>query len=394
MPAPKIADQHNWNVLYVCSTAEHGGANIQLMEMLKKINLSRYKPLIITPPPEKGTLLASFEALGVRLERLKMSIISAKLYNPVRLAKFCPGVIIDVVHIIKLIQRKHIELVHVNAANALAAGIASKLCGVPCVWQVHEILTPKIVRFIVNSLIVLLANKIVVISKPVAKVFPHWAQRKIEIIHDGVDVEKFHPAISGLQIRKELGIPSESPVIGMVGRFVPRKGHRFFLKACAKVAEQFPEAHFVMVGQTFPAYANYLEEIRQLVDDLDLSSKMHFAFWRTDMPEVTASLNIAVLASTLPEGFGLVMIEAMAMGKPVVATKVGGVTDIVTEDVGCLVPPSDDQAMASAFIELLSDKEMSKRRGEAGRKRILNDFTSGRAASQMEKVYHSLLKLN
>lgn len=96
----------------------------------------------------------------------------------------------------------------------------------------------------------------------------------------------------------------------------------------------------------------------------------------------------------MPEGFGLVMIEAMAMGKPVVATKIGGVTDIVTKDVGYLVPPRDDQAMASAFIELLSDKEMSKRRGEAGRKRILSHFTLGKSATQMEKVYHSLLKVD
>lgn len=323
-----------------------------------------------------------------------MNVISAKLYHPVKLTKYYAGIISDVVRIIKLIQKRQIALMHINAANVLAAGIASKLYGIPCVWQVHEILTPRIVGYIVNLLISLMADRIVVISQPIAKTFPSWAQRKIEVIHNGVDVEKFHPAISGLRIRKELGIPSESPVIGMVGRFVPRKGHRIFIKACAKVAEKYPDAHFIMVGQTFPAYANYLEKIKQLVGELELSSKMHFSFWRTDIPEVTASLNIAVLASTMPEGFGLVMIEAMAMGKPVVATKIGGVTDIVTKDVGYLVPPRDDQAMASAFIELLSDKEMSKRRGEAGRKRILSHFTLGKSATQMEKVYHSLLKVD
>lgn len=177
----------------------------------------------------------------------------------------------------------------------------------------------------------------------------------------------------------------------MVGRFVPRKGHPCFVMACARVAQTCPEAHFIMVGQTFPAYVKYLDEIQQLVEILGLSSKMHFAFWRTDMPEVIAALDIVVLTSTLPEGFGLVLIEAMAMGKPVVATEVGGVTDIVTEDVGCLVPPSDDQAVALALLDLLSDEEMAKSRGEAGRRRVLKDFTSRRVASRMEQVYQSLL---
>jgi len=364
------------------------------MEMLKKLDLSRYRPLIITPPPQENTSSAPFEEMGLRVEQANMSVITSKLYDPVNFARFWPGVIGDVRHIIQLMKADHVDLVHVNAANALAGGIAAKLCKAPCVWQVHEILTPRIVGSIVNSLIALLADRIVVISQPVAKAFPTWAQRKIEVIHDGVDIDKFHPAISGSRIREGLGIPSESPVIGMVGRFVPRKGHRFFAMACAKVAKRYPEAHFVMVGQTFPEYAKYLGEIQQLVGRLGLSSKMHFAFWRTDMPEVTAALDIIVLASILPEGFGLVLIEGMAMGKPVVASKVGGVTDIVTDDVGYLVPPGDDQAIASALTDLLSDREMAKRLGEAGRRRVLRHFTSERIASQMEQVYQSLLDPN
>lgn len=378
-------------VVYICSTAEHSGANIQLLEMLKKMNGWENKPLVMTPPIEEGSLPAAFEKLGLRVERLRMSVINAKLRDPLEFGRFCTGIIKDLVKFTRYFQKANLELVHINAANIMACGIAARICGKACVWQIHEILTPVVVRRIVYFLIALIAHKIVTISVPVAKAFPTWAQKKIKVVHDGVDIERFQPSISGAEIREEFGIPVEAPVIGMVGRFVPRKGHRLFIRSCAMVAKAYPEVHFILVGQKFPAYASYLQEINQLAGSLGLSPKMHFVYWHLDVPKIIAAFNIAVLASTLPEGFGLVLIEAMAMGKPVVATKVGGVIDIVTEDVGYLVPPEDEQAMSTALANLLADEKMAERMGQAGRKRVLKHFTSDQSASRMEQVYRSLL---
>jgi glycosyltransferase involved in cell wall biosynthesis len=171
-----------------------------------------------------------------------------------------------------------------------------------------------------------------------------------------------------------------------IGRFVAEKGHRHLLEAAARIERTKPGAHWVLVG------AGELEaSLKHQARGLGLESRVHFTGWRDDIPEVLAVSDVFVLPSE-SEGFGRVVVEAMAMARPVVATAVGGVPEIVQDgQTGILVPPSDPAALADAVRSLLDDPARASRLGAAGRARAESRFTLTAHVDGVERVYAEVL---
>jgi len=182
--------------------------------------------------------------------------------------------------------------------------------------------------------------------------------------------------------RKELGLPTEGPVIGTVGRLVPIKGHVWLLQAAPQVLAEFPGACFVFIGG-----GPLLEELKRLAEELGISRRVVFLGPRLDVPECLAALDVFALPS-LNEGMGRVLIEAMAVGVPVVATRVGGIPDIVADRVtGLLVPPQDEKALASALLDLLRDPHRRRAYGEAARRSVDDRFDVTSMVKEIERLY-------
>jgi glycosyltransferase involved in cell wall biosynthesis len=183
-------------------------------------------------------------------------------------------------------------------------------------------------------------------------------------------------------VRHGWGIDHDTPLIGVVGRLEPEKGHSFLLHAALLLKDSFPKARFVIVG------GGPLESrLRKQCRSLGIEDRVVFAGFRRDLGRVYAAIDIPVVPS-LMEPFGNVALEAMAAGKPVVASAVGGLLEsIIDGETGLLVPACDPETLAGALASLMRDARFARQLGEAGRKRVAEHFTAVRVADQVEEIY-------
>ncbi|HZK67405.1 MAG TPA: glycosyltransferase family 4 protein, partial [Chloroflexota bacterium] len=194
----------------------------------------------------------------------------------------------------------------------------------------------------------------------------------------------------GLRVRVELGIPLEAPLVLTVGRLTEQKGLTHLLEAMAIVLRRLPEARLLVVGDAQDGREEYKQSLLALHQSLGLGDRVIFTGVRPDVPALMRAADLFTMAS-LWEGFGLVFLEAMAAGKPVVATRVSAVPEVVADGVtGLLVPPADPPAMAEAMAALLSDPERARSMGEAGLVRLRDNFSEEKMVDSLEKLYYRL----
>jgi len=201
---------------------------------------------------------------------------------------------------------------------------------------------------------------------------------RIMVVGNGVDLRKFDPRSiepERRRIRDELGLPQGAAVVGAVGRLVREKGFVELVQAMPRVLEVEPQARLVIVGDALPSDRRSVKErLLELVESLKLNDKVVFTGLRYDMPELLSAMDLFVLPS-YREGMPLVLLEAMAMARPAVATRVRGCREVVVDgETGILVPPREVPVLADAIVRLLVDKELARRMGVAGRKRVEERF--------------------
>jgi glycosyltransferase involved in cell wall biosynthesis len=211
---------------------------------------------------------------------------------------------------------------------------------------------------------------------------------KVISVPTGVDLEQFDPLRGdGEAVRKELGIAKDIPLIGMVAVLRSWKGHRLFLEAVPLVLEKVPQARFLIVGDG-PQEGN----IQRWIEEMGLKEMVVMTGHREDIPEVLAALDVVVSASTAAEGVPQVLVQALAMKKPVVATDVGGVGEIIRDrETGLLVPPGNPKALAEAALAILSNPEVANALGRQGRELVERSYRLEKMLDHIEAVYQDLI---
>ena len=204
---------------------------------------------------------------------------------------------------------------------------------------------------------------------------------KFTVIHSGVDLTAFSDArINAPAMREMLGIPPEAFVVGTAGRLTPIKGQRYLLEAAAVISARKPDLFFVFLGD-----GELAPELGKMATSLGIKNSM-FVGWRQDVPEVMSTFDIFVLPS-LNEGMGKVLVEAMALGKPIVASDVGGIPDLVIHNHnGLLVPPADVEGLVNSINLLLHDPIKRKEMGDRG-KVIAADYSAEAMIQKIDRLY-------
>lgn len=228
--------------------------------------------------------------------------------------------------------------------------------------------------------------------------------RPVELVYYGADPRQFDPErADGLRVRKELGLAPERPVVGLVAHFYPPlppgpwtpvplwnrgvKGHETLLRAVPYVREEFPEAMFILVGKGWGREGErYKAEVEDMARALGVGDAVVFTGFRSDIPDVLAAVDVAVQCS-LSENLGGT-IEALLMGRPTVATAVGGMVDaIIDHETGLLVPADDPPALAGAIRALLRDPAWARDLGQRGREWALQNFTIAKTVDDLDRIY-------
>jgi glycosyltransferase involved in cell wall biosynthesis len=384
-------------VVFVQPTSEVGGSDIALYRLVAHLDRSVYQPIVVVP--REGPLTQKFRRAGVRVvvqPMAQLRSVRRPLYQLGYLLRFWPSVL----RLSLLLRREQASIVHSNSLYCLQGAWASLFAGVPHVWHIREIPdAPPPVRTLLLAMAVGLSARVVAMTDAVAAMFDDGAGRrnaKVTIVPDGIDLAAFHPGRDGARIRRDLNIAPDAPVAGFVARLDPWKGADVFVRAAAAAAGRLPNARFIVCGGEIPGYESHAAGLARLASDLHLDGRIDFTGWRytvDDIPDVMAALDVLVHTSVRPEPFGLVLIEAMATAKPVVAARQGGVPEVVDAGVtGLLVEPGDWRGVAEAMLDVLGDTSRAAAMGAAGRARAEERFEMRDYIRRIEALYSTILQ--
>ena len=211
-------------------------------------------------------------------------------------------------------------------------------------------------------------------------------------IHNGLDPAQMKVTREPREIRAELGVPANARLVGIVGNIKPWKGQEVVVRAMAKLRDEFPDVVCLLIGDTSPDDMQYRVSVTALIGELGLSGRVLITGFKQDIANYVNALEMQIHASILPEPFGRVLLEAMALEKPVIASGDGAVPEILVDGVtGYLFPPNDSDALAARLRTLLGDPAAVAAMGRAGRARLEAEFSITRNVAETQKLYERLL---
>lgn len=368
------------NILHIYQNSKIGGVQQQLLSLLKAYNRERFNPIFCCLGPK--------EEIGKEIEGTGIEFIPL---NKLRYNRFSPGIVLEL-H--RLMKKKQIHVVRTHRYRSNLYGrLAAFLAGVPVIIaSVHDNYRtdkrPK--RRIMNRILSKITDKIVAVSEDVKEDIMRYDRidpSKIEVIPNGIDVERFNPEKNTTDIRKEFSLEEDDIVIGFIGRIVPAKGLEYLLNALPYLKEEFKNIKLFIVGE-----GSLVEELKERAKKNNVFDNILFIGRRRDIPEILASINIFVMPS-IAEGFPNALLEAMAMGKPIVTTEVGGIPEIVKNGFnGLLVPPRDTVSLSKAIKELISNDQLAAKLGQAARDLVHDNLSIKAIAQKWQSLYLSILK--
>jgi len=382
----------SYTVVRVIARLNVGGPAIHTVLLTAGLNDETFRSILVTGTPGEHEGDMSYLARQHRVEPRIIPEIGRELSWRNDLVAF--------VKLVRLLRELRPQIVHTHTSKAGAIGRAAAIvAGVPIRVHTNHGLTFRGYFGPLKSWVVVwterllgrFTDRVVAISErqrheicDVHHVMPH---RRCAMIPLGFDLRPFTVSENRRgELRRALGCPDGRQLVGIVGRLVPIKNHEMFLEAAGQILNVRTDVGFVIVGD-----GELRQALERSVHGRALSRHTHFLGWRQDMDAVYADLDVVVLTS-IHEGTPVALIEAMAGGRPVVSTDVGGVSDIVEhEKTGLLVSPGDAEGCAQAVLRLLADPSMRERLGREGRKRVLARYGAQRLVGDIRDLYLELL---
>lgn len=397
-------------VLYLDNSYSFGGAIISLAHLVGSLESDRYRAHVVSGQPAEY-LDSLFPSAPTRTLEQKLLWKDDALYRTLRsLPGLRTGIgrgAVDLgraaywtlvhdlptaVRYASIARSSGAELIHLNnnVESQLSGLLGAKLSNVPCVAHNRSFQRPqRALRWHFK-----LVDHHIAISTAVRDNLLELGapEHRVAVVHDAVNVEEIRSEARRSAPREEFGITDDQLVFGLFGRVVPWKGTLEFVRAAVEVLTEEPAARAFVVGDASDGDPEYFDEVRGLAGESGVSDRFEFPGYRDDVPALMDAMDVVVHASTVPEPFGMVLIEAMALEKPVVATRGGGPDDIVVDgETGVLVPPRSPSSLTDSVLRLLRSPETRAAMGRRGAARVDRKFTSQRYARDTMEIYDHLL---
>lgn len=379
-------------VLRIIARLNVGGPSVHASLLTRRLDPDRYDSLLVagTEGPSEGSFLELEPQAMAALRRIpELGREIRGLHDWMAFQK-----------IVRIIREFRPHVVHTHTAKAGTLGrLAAWLCQVPVVVHTYHghvfrgYFSPAKTRaFIaVERWLARRTTCLVGVSEQVRRevlALGIGSDDRFCVVPLGLDLDRFlHADARRGELRRELGVAADVPLIGLVARLVPIKAHEVFLRAAAAMTRFKPDAMFVIVGD-----GERRQALGALAARLGIAERVRFLGWRNDLDRVYADLDVVALTSR-NEGSPVALIEAMAAGRPVVATRVGGVADLIVDgEHGLLCPMDDFAAVAAQVTRLLDTPDLRLRLREQGRARVHQSYGAPRLLDDMDVLYQRLLE--
>ena len=387
----KTSDTSKSNILYLDSGSGIGGGQRSLLLLLNLLDKNRFTPFV-------GCLGDSpFAAEAKRTDANVVPLSLPAAHNKTnKVRRFTLGDLLEdfrqlgvLLQLHRMVKRYSIDLIHANSLSvALLGGIVARINRIPILMHKRYATSYGILDRICERLL----HRVILVSEATRWNFASPAKQTL--IYNGVDLDAFQASAEEVKdLRAEL-LPDTSDaaiLTGVVTRITPEKGIHFLVRTMGELKGRTDVKLLIVGGSYFQQDVNYMNELKQEVTDLGVEDSVVFTGFLSDTRIVTSLLDIVLVPSIIPEACPRTIIEAMAVGKPVISTPLGGSKELVIRETGILVPPEDASAIADAIATLATDQERLKAMGEASRNRAEQLFSSKKNTALTEAVYAELL---
>jgi glycosyltransferase involved in cell wall biosynthesis len=380
-------------IAFVDSSGELGGAEHLLLALIGGLPPEKVQALLICG--QEGSFAAEARQRGIstqivlspRFISLSTVVGTRKILNPVAILRNSYSVVSAARHLRRQLRAGHVDLVQTNTNFAhLYGGLAARLAGVPCIWYFHDLIETdrlrgslaRVWRWLARGL----ATQVVGVSQAVIDALALGP--RASVIYTGLHLPDRVPLPD---LRAKLGLTPDAKLVGYIGRIGYVKALDVLVKAAQRVVEAQPTTHFVLFGEAMFGEQQVKRDLMALVDQVQLTNHWH---WLGYDPQATArlpELDVLVLPSRR-EALPLVLLEAGMMGKAVVASRVGGIPEIVVDnETGLLVSPENPGELAAAIMRLLCDPLLAVAMGRRAKQRIVTQFDPARYYSEFLALY-------
>lgn len=363
-------------ILHTEASTGWGGQEIRILKEAKGIRARDHQVFILASPGSQLLKRATEEGFHTRAIRFKRRKFFKILFE---LKRF--------------IESRGIDIVNTHSSkDSWLALLAARLAkNKPLTIRTRHLSTPigknLLTTFLYNSLPHFIITAGEAIKKQMVDI-NHFNPDKIISIPTGVDIDMFNPEVVHTDLREELNLKSSVPLVGAVSVIRSWKGLDYLVKAVPLILKEIPEARFIIAGEG--THRNTLEKT---INETGAGDKVYLLGHREDIVNVLHSIDILVHPSYANEGVPQTILQAMTMGKPVVASDLAPLKEVVTEnETGILTPIKDKEGIASAVIKLLHDKELSKKLGENGRRLVVSSYSFTAMLDKLESLYNWKVK--
>jgi len=386
-------------VLFYNHTGMVSGAERVMQMILIGLDRRQFEPVVVCPPESPMLALAQDSRARTRTLNQLEARFTWRLDRIAKYLSSFSGVIRDAR---RIVIEESPALIHANSIRAgLVMSAATIGLDVPVIWHAHDILPHHPLSTAVRLFAALTStNRILAVSEAVARRFrgivlrPFTRRVPIDVIRNAVDLDRFQPnAANGAEVRAELNIYAQQPVVGIIGQLTPRKGQLELVQSFARVVSEIPDATLLIVGRAlFNRDEEYAAELMRAAEALGIADRIHFLGSRDDVPRIIQALDVLVVNSH-EEPFALTVLEGLASGRAVIATAVGGTPEMIQHGLnGWLVKAKANSELASGILTLLRDANLRAELGCEARRVAVARFSIDRFLSEVNTLYEHALQ--
>lgn len=361
----------------------HQGADLYgsdlVFSKVVEIASASFEPVVVLGAD--GPLRQRLQGMAEGVRVLDLGVLRRVNMSPLGIVRTAWGLAAAVFRVRSLLRETGAIGVYTNTLGVVSGAIAARLSGVRHVWHVHEcIQRPRMVARALACAAGRLSVRVICVSQAVSENLVAHCERAdavVQVLYNGFDADEIGAA-GKTDIRGELGLPRDALLVTLVGRLNAWKGQGFLLEAYSRLREA-DQVHVLLVGDVFPGQEKHREALSEQIRALGVEERVHMLGFRSDARAILAGSDIAVVPSTEPDPLPTVVLESMALGLPVIGTRLGGIPEMVDAGAtGLLVEPGDAEGLADALATMIADEPLRSSMGARGRERFDRLFERSR----------------
>ena len=369
------------STLFIHGSADLYGSARILLQIIRVC--VREKEDVVVVLPHHGALVKELDDLGVKVYIINIGVLRRRYFTPWGIVGRIFLWALATSKLSRIIKKHNIRRIYINSANVIIGPMLKWVNRLPLIWHLHEIIeTPSLLKLFLVKLISQ-ANQVIAVSSATRNFWMKQSSKlDIHLLHNGISTNDFEQAtpLNAHEFPFTLKNTHNAILVAMIGRVQPWKGQLYFLDIMKSYytssKDTDPTVYAIIVGDAYPGYAYYVNDLKKSIIDHGLIDKVFYIGYRKDISSILASIDLFVLPSLLPDPLPTVVLEAMASGKPVLATLQGGALEmIVGGETGAFIPLQDHKKAAETLKALVLDSQKRRLMGEKGSKRV-NEFFS------------------